>query len=88
MLSVTEYYPQALSGEFGTASAVRGWSQALAAAGAHVRLIVDRQFMRLPSPEVCEASYAMGEEFLTDQAGLGELEFDSIARKLDDSYKN
>ena len=54
MLSVTEYYPQALSGEFGTASAVRGWSQALAAAGAHVRLIVDRQFMRLPSPEGVE----------------------------------
>ena len=54
MLSVTEYYPQALSGEFGTASAVRGWSQALAAAGAHVRLIVDRRFMRLPSPEGVE----------------------------------
>ena len=30
----------------------------------------------------------MGEEFLTDQAPLGQLEFDSILRKLDDSYKN
>jgi hypothetical protein len=30
----------------------------------------------------------MGEEFLTDQAPLGQLELDSILRKLDDSYKN
>jgi hypothetical protein len=30
----------------------------------------------------------MGEEFLTDQAGLGELEFDALVRKLDASYKN
>ena len=33
----------------------------------------------------------MGEEFLTDQAPLGQLEFDSILRKLessDASYKN
>jgi ribulose-5-phosphate 4-epimerase/fuculose-1-phosphate aldolase len=44
--------------------------------------------LRLPPPEVCEASFQMGEEFLTDQAPLGQLEFDSILRKLDDSYKN
>ena len=44
--------------------------------------------LRVPSPEVCEASFQMGEEFLTDQAPLGQLEFDSILRKLDDSYKN
>ena len=30
----------------------------------------------------------MGEEFLADQADIGQLEFDSILRKLDDSYKN
>jgi hypothetical protein len=33
----------------------------------------------------------MGEEFLTDQADLGQLEFDSILRKVeakDASYKN
>ncbi|HYL87560.1 MAG TPA: class II aldolase/adducin family protein [Burkholderiales bacterium] len=44
--------------------------------------------LRIPEPAVCEASYAMGEEFLSDQAAHGELEFDSIVRKLDDSYKN
>ncbi|HZE59009.1 MAG TPA: class II aldolase/adducin family protein [Burkholderiales bacterium] len=53
-----------------------------------VQLAAQASKLRIPSPEVCEASYAMGEEFLTDQAGLGELEFDAIARKLDDSYKN
>jgi hypothetical protein len=45
----------------------------------------------LPPPEVCEASFAMGEEFLTDQAGLGQLEFDALLRKVDArdaSYKN
>jgi ribulose-5-phosphate 4-epimerase/fuculose-1-phosphate aldolase len=44
--------------------------------------------LRVPPPEVCEASFQMGEEFLTDQAGLGELEFDAIVRKLDPSFKN
>jgi ribulose-5-phosphate 4-epimerase/fuculose-1-phosphate aldolase len=44
--------------------------------------------LRLPPPAVCEASFQMGEEFLTDQAPLGQLELDSILRKLDDSYKN
>jgi hypothetical protein len=29
----------------------------------------------------------MGEEFLADQADVGQLEFDSIVRKLDDSYR-
>ena len=53
-----------------------------------IQLAAQSAKLRLPSPEVCEASFQMGEEFLTDQAGLGELEFDSIARKLDDSYKN
>ena len=44
--------------------------------------------LRLPSAQVCEQSYAMGEEFLTDQADLGQLEFDALVRKLDASYKN
>jgi ribulose-5-phosphate 4-epimerase/fuculose-1-phosphate aldolase len=44
--------------------------------------------LRLPSREVCEASFAMGEEFLTDQGGLGQLEFDALVRKIDASYKN
>jgi ribulose-5-phosphate 4-epimerase/fuculose-1-phosphate aldolase len=53
-----------------------------------IQLAAQAAKLRLPSPEVCEASYQMGEEFLTDQADLGQLEFDSIVRKLDDSYKN
>ena len=53
-----------------------------------IQLAAQAAKLRLPSPEVCEASFQMGEEFLTDQADLGQLEFDSIARKLDDSYKN
>ena len=43
------------------------------------------------APQVCEESFAMGEEFLTDQADLGQLEFDAILRKVDAkdaSYKN
>src|SRR5688500_1345877 len=47
--------------------------------------------LKVPPPAVCEASFQMGEEFLTDQADLGQLEFDSILRKLesrDASYKN
>jgi ribulose-5-phosphate 4-epimerase/fuculose-1-phosphate aldolase len=53
-----------------------------------IQLAAQSARLRLPTPEVCEASYAMGEEFLTDQAGLGELEFDALVRKLDASYKN
>ena len=56
-----------------------------------VQLAAQAAKLRLPSPQVCEASYAMGEEFLTDQAALGQLEFDSILRKIeakDASYKN
>jgi len=53
-----------------------------------VQLAAQSAKLRLPTPAVCEASYQMGEEFLTDQAGLGELEFDALARKLDASYKN
>lgn len=56
-----------------------------------IQLAAQAARLRLPSPEVCEASYAMGEEFLTDQAPLGQLEFDSLLRKIetkDASYKN
>src|SRR5918995_12909 len=53
-----------------------------------IQLAAQAAKLRLPSPEVCEASFQMGEEFLTDQADLGQLEFDSILRKLGDAYKN
>jgi ribulose-5-phosphate 4-epimerase/fuculose-1-phosphate aldolase len=56
-----------------------------------IQLAAQAAKLRLPSPEVCEASYAMGEEFLADQADVGQLEFDSILRKIeskDASYKN
>ena len=53
-----------------------------------IQLAAQAARLRLPSPQVCEDSFQMGEEFLTDQADLGQLEFDSILRKLDDSYKN
>src|SRR5205085_9422269 len=52
-----------------------------------IQLAAQSSKLRLPTPEVCEASFQMGEEFLTHQADLGQLEFDAIARKLDDSYK-
>jgi len=56
-----------------------------------IQLAAQVSKLRLPSPEVCEASYAMGEEFLTDQAELGMMEFRALVRKIDQqdsSYKN
>jgi ribulose-5-phosphate 4-epimerase/fuculose-1-phosphate aldolase len=56
-----------------------------------IQLAAQAAKLRLPSPEVCEASFAMGEEFLTDQADIGQLEFDALLRKVDArdaSYKN
>lgn len=56
-----------------------------------IQLAAQSAKLRLPSAEVCEASYAMGEEFLTDQAPMGELEFNALVRKIDSkdaSYKN
>jgi ribulose-5-phosphate 4-epimerase/fuculose-1-phosphate aldolase len=56
-----------------------------------VQLAAQAAKLRIPSPEVCEQSNAMGDEFLTDQAPMGELEFDSLVRKIDRidaSYKN
>ena len=55
-----------------------------------IQLAAQNAKLRLPAPAVCEASYAMGEEFLVDQAPLGELEFNAILRKIeakDASYK-
>ena len=45
----------------------------------------------VPAPEVCRQSRAMGEEFLTDQAPLGKLEFEALLREVeatDPGYKN
>ena len=56
-----------------------------------IQLAAQAAKLRLPTPEVCEASFQMGEEFLTDQADLGVLEFEAILRKIekkDPSYKN
>ena len=56
-----------------------------------IQLAAQAAKLKLPSAEVCEASYQMGEEFLTDQAAMGELEFDALVRKIDRidaSYKN
>ena len=56
-----------------------------------IQLAAQSAKLRLPAPEVCETSYAQGEEFLTDQSPLGQLEFNAILRKIeatDASYKN
>ena len=45
----------------------------------------------IPSPAVCKASHDMGEEFLTDAAPLGQLEFEALLREVeakDAGYKN
>jgi len=56
-----------------------------------IQLAAQSARLRLPSAQVCESSFRMGEEFLTDQAPLGQLEFDALVRKIeakDASYKN
>jgi ribulose-5-phosphate 4-epimerase/fuculose-1-phosphate aldolase len=56
-----------------------------------VQLAAQGARLRLPPPAVCEESYKMGEEFLADQADVGELEFAALVRKAearDASYKN
>jgi ribulose-5-phosphate 4-epimerase/fuculose-1-phosphate aldolase len=56
-----------------------------------VQLAAQAAKLRLPSDETCEDSFRMGEEFLADQAGVGELEFAALVRKVearDASYKN
>ena len=56
-----------------------------------IQLAAQVSKLRIPSEKTSEESFAMGEEFLTDQAPMGELEFKSLLRKLDRqdaSYKN
>ena len=56
-----------------------------------VQLAAQVAKLNLPSNEVCEASYQMNQEFLTDQAPLGDMEFDALVRKIDRqdaSYKD
>jgi ribulose-5-phosphate 4-epimerase/fuculose-1-phosphate aldolase len=48
-----------------------------------VQLAAQGARLRIPSPEVCEASFRMGEEFLADQAEVGELEFAALVRKIE-----
>ena len=48
-----------------------------------IQLAAQGARLRVPAPDVCEASYRMGEEFLTDQADVGELEFQAILRKTE-----
>jgi ribulose-5-phosphate 4-epimerase/fuculose-1-phosphate aldolase len=56
-----------------------------------VQLAAQGSRLRIPAAEVCEQSFRMGEEFLADQADVGELEFAALLRKVqarDASYKN
>jgi ribulose-5-phosphate 4-epimerase/fuculose-1-phosphate aldolase len=56
-----------------------------------VQLAAQAAKLRLPSDQTCEDSCRMGEEFLADQAAVGELEFAALLRKVearDASYKN
>jgi ribulose-5-phosphate 4-epimerase/fuculose-1-phosphate aldolase len=56
-----------------------------------IQLSAQSAKLRTPSKEVCEASFAMGEEFLKDQAPVGEMEFAALVRIIDQkdaSYKN
>lgn len=58
---------------------------------AQIQLAAQGAQMRLPSGEVCLQSQALGEEFLTDSAPLGELEFAALERVIerkDPSYKD
>jgi len=47
-----------------------------------IQLAAQGAKLKIPSEAVCEQSYQMGEEFLTDQADLGVLEFEAILRKI------
>jgi ribulose-5-phosphate 4-epimerase/fuculose-1-phosphate aldolase len=56
-----------------------------------IQLAAQGARLRLPSSEVCRQSQALGDEFLTDSAPLGELEFAALERvveRKDPSYKN
>jgi ribulose-5-phosphate 4-epimerase/fuculose-1-phosphate aldolase len=56
-----------------------------------IQLAAQGARMRLPSSEVCRQSQALGDEFLTDSAPLGELEFAALERVIerkDPTYRN
>jgi ribulose-5-phosphate 4-epimerase/fuculose-1-phosphate aldolase len=56
-----------------------------------IQLAAQGARLRLPSAEVCLQSQELGEEFLTDTAPLGELEFAALQRVIehkDAGYKN
>jgi ribulose-5-phosphate 4-epimerase/fuculose-1-phosphate aldolase len=56
-----------------------------------VQLAAQVAKLHLPPSEVCERSQALGEEFLTDAAPMGELEFKALVREIDRkdaSYKS
>jgi len=56
-----------------------------------VQLAAQGAKLRIPPREVCEQSLQMGDEFLTDAAPMGELEFRALTRVVDAkdaSYKN
>lgn len=56
-----------------------------------VQLAAQAANLRIPSPQVCEQSAQMGDEFLNDAAPMGELEFRALIREIeakDASYKN
>ncbi len=56
-----------------------------------IQLAAQSAKVRLPTAEVCEQSLVLGNEFLTDAAPMGELEFKALLRKIDRtdvSYKN
>ena len=56
-----------------------------------IQLAAQVSKLKIPSKKTCEASYEMNNEFLTDQAPLGELEFQALVRKIDRkdaTYKN
>jgi len=48
-----------------------------------IQLAAQGARLRLPSDEVCRQSQELGDEFLTDTAPLGELEFAALQRVID-----
>jgi len=58
---------------------------------AQIQLAAQGARLRLPSADVCLQSQELGDEFLTDTAPLGELEFAALQRVIDrrdPDYKN
>jgi ribulose-5-phosphate 4-epimerase/fuculose-1-phosphate aldolase len=67
---------------------MRHWRLARAC---EVQIAAQSARLRVPSAQVCEQSLEMGDEFMVDQAPMGELEFAALQRKIDSldaSYKN